>query len=382
MTVRVGLNGYGVIGKRVADAVALQDDMELVGVADITNDYRIRVAVERGYTIFSSISDKVDEMRDAGIPVEGDLRDLLNKVDVIVDATPKRIGAKNKETYAEAGVKAIFQGGEKPDVAEVSFNALADYERALNKTFARVVSCNTTALCRVMSVLHGHGWVKRARVVLMRRGTDPWESHIDGIINSVIPQKEVPTHQGPDAQTVIPDLSITTMAGSGPWNLSHVHYAMIETPSKVDLDEVRNALWEAPRIAFVHSENGLVALNSVIELMRDIGRMRNDMWEVAVWESSMAADDTDLYLIYQVHNEAITIPENVDCIRALTGIETDGMKSIEKTDRSLGIMKHSFLMKTIPEPQLTGNMGEAAVLHSKEGHKGSEEPISTMVAKV
>ena len=45
---RVAVNGYGVIGKRVADAVAQQDDMTLVGVADVVSDYRIRVAVERG----------------------------------------------------------------------------------------------------------------------------------------------------------------------------------------------------------------------------------------------------------------------------------------------------------------------------------------------
>ena len=32
--IRVAVNGYGVIGKRVADAVALQDDMALVGVAE------------------------------------------------------------------------------------------------------------------------------------------------------------------------------------------------------------------------------------------------------------------------------------------------------------------------------------------------------------
>lgn len=30
---RVAVNGYGVIGKRVADAVAAQDDMEIVGIA-------------------------------------------------------------------------------------------------------------------------------------------------------------------------------------------------------------------------------------------------------------------------------------------------------------------------------------------------------------
>jgi glyceraldehyde-3-phosphate dehydrogenase (NAD(P)) len=33
MSVRVAINGYGTIGKRVADAVAAQPDMTLVGVA-------------------------------------------------------------------------------------------------------------------------------------------------------------------------------------------------------------------------------------------------------------------------------------------------------------------------------------------------------------
>jgi len=33
--VRVAVNGYGVIGKRIADAVAAQTDMELFGVADV-----------------------------------------------------------------------------------------------------------------------------------------------------------------------------------------------------------------------------------------------------------------------------------------------------------------------------------------------------------
>ena len=32
--IRVAVNGYGVIGKRVADAVRLQDDMALAGVAE------------------------------------------------------------------------------------------------------------------------------------------------------------------------------------------------------------------------------------------------------------------------------------------------------------------------------------------------------------
>jgi len=61
-TVRVAVNGYGVIGKRVADAVALQGDMTLSGVADVVSDYRIRVAVERGYAVYASLPERKAEM--------------------------------------------------------------------------------------------------------------------------------------------------------------------------------------------------------------------------------------------------------------------------------------------------------------------------------
>ncbi|MGE5619176.1 MAG: type II glyceraldehyde-3-phosphate dehydrogenase [Sphingomonadaceae bacterium] len=375
--VRVAVNGYGVIGKRVADAVVLQDDMELVGISDVTYDYRIRVAAQSGYPIYASVPEKRAEMEQARIPVTGPLHELLKKVDLVVDCTPKGIGARNKAAYEQAGVKAIFQGGEKHELAGYSFTAQVNYVGAIDRQFVRVVSCNTTALCRIMNALNRRGWIKRARAVLLRRGTDPWESHKNGMINTAIPETKVPSHQGPDAQSVIEGLNITTMAGAGPYNLSHMHFAMVETTHPVSVDELRHALWEEPRVAFVRATDGLVALNSVIELMRDLKRPRNDMWEVAVWEDALASDGQELYLTFQVHNEAITIPETVDAIRAMAGIERDAMKSIEKTDRSMGIVK-SFLSRTIPEEAVHTAMGEALqeaeTEFMEEGFKGAEEP--------
>lgn len=40
--VKVGVAGYGVIGQRLADGVALQGDMELVGVADVAPTLSVR----------------------------------------------------------------------------------------------------------------------------------------------------------------------------------------------------------------------------------------------------------------------------------------------------------------------------------------------------
>jgi glyceraldehyde-3-phosphate dehydrogenase type II len=49
-------------------------------------------------------------------------------------------------------VKGIFQGGEKHDLTGYSFVAQVNYEGAINRDFVRVVSCNTTALSRVLNV--------------------------------------------------------------------------------------------------------------------------------------------------------------------------------------------------------------------------------------
>ena len=39
--IKVGINGYGTIGKRVAEAVTLQDDMEIVGIVKTKPTYGI-----------------------------------------------------------------------------------------------------------------------------------------------------------------------------------------------------------------------------------------------------------------------------------------------------------------------------------------------------
>ena len=52
----------------------------------------------------------------------------------------------------------------------------------------------------------------------------------------------------------------------------------------------------------------------------------------------------EIYLVYQVHNLAIVVPENIDAIRALTELESDPAKSMDLTDRTLGV-KESFFTR-------------------------------------
>lgn len=61
------------------------------------------------------------------------------------------------------------------------------------------------------------------------------------------------------------------------------------------------------------------------------------MYEVALWEDILKEQGDELFYAYVVDNQAIVIPETIDAIRALTGIETDAATSISKTNKSLGI---------------------------------------------
>lgn len=223
-----------------------------------------------------------------------------------------------------------------------SFVAQANYATALGRATTRVVSCNTTSIVRVLGALHDAKLLARGRGVLIRRATDPGESHLGGIMNTVVPEQSIPSHQGPDARTVLPDLDVVTMAAMAAHTQSHNHYWTLQLTRTASRDEVLDALRAAPRLAFIRMADGLVALNTTVELMRDLGRPRGDMWEVALWEDVLTVEGDEAYLNYQVYNEAIVVPESIDAIRALTGSVTDGATSIAMTDAALG-MRQEFL---------------------------------------
>lgn len=97
-----------------------------------------------------------------------------------------------------------------------------------------------------------------------------------------------------------------------------------------------DAFRAAPRIALMRMGDGIVALNSTIELMRDLHRPRGDMWEVALWEDVLTVEGNELYYSYQVDNQAIVVPETIDALRALTAT-ADADESMRLTDETLGL---------------------------------------------
>ena len=117
--IRVGVAGYGTIGQRLADGVAMQEDMELVGIADLAPTLSIRALAENDMIGANNVEYKLYLVDGAdrsafdalGVPVAGSFEELIQSVDIMLDSAPGGVGARNKVLYEKLGVKAIFQGG-------------------------------------------------------------------------------------------------------------------------------------------------------------------------------------------------------------------------------------------------------------------------------
>ncbi|MBS3110976.1 type II glyceraldehyde-3-phosphate dehydrogenase [Candidatus Woesearchaeota archaeon] len=337
MAIRVAVNGYGTIGKRVADAVALQKDMKLVGVTANSYSWLTEVAQKKGYDIYS-IGDQ-EAFKQNGIKIAGTIQDLMGKVDVIVDGAPKKIGKENLEKFYKPNrIKATFQGGEKHATAGTSFVAQCNYDEAVGKDYVRVVSCNTTGLVRTLNEINRLYGIDSVHATMIRRGADPADIY-HGPINGIVPVLEMPSHHGPDVQTVLKGVEIFTTALSVSTTLMHVHSIIADLKRKPDIQEVIQRFKDAARIRVVRNAEVIRSTAQIMELAKDLGFARGDMPEICVWEEAIGIDPNGhnkLFYMQAVHQESDVVPENVDAIRAMMG-EKDAQKSIRMTNEAMGI---------------------------------------------
>ena len=333
---KVGVNGYGTIGKRVADAVTAQPDMEIVGVAKTQPNYEAHAAVRRGYSMYAAIPERAPLFAEAGIELAGAVDELVAEADIVVDATPSGVGAENRELYEMHDTPALFQGGESPDVADVSFNARSNFDAATDADYVRVVSCNTTGLSRVIAPLQEAYGVEKVRATLVRRGGDPGQN-TRGPINDILPNPiSVPSHHGPDVQTIFADLDIDTMGMKVPATLMHVHALNVTLDERVTAAHVQALLEGESRLYVIPEGMGIDGVGKLKNFALDAGRPRGDLWENCIWGESIAVRGRDLYLFQAIHQESDVVPENVDAIRAVMGLEPRD-ESMRRTDDSIGV---------------------------------------------
>ncbi|MBQ9831657.1 MAG: type II glyceraldehyde-3-phosphate dehydrogenase [Methanocorpusculum sp.] len=336
--IKVAVNGYGTIGKRVADAVAAQPDMEIIGVSKTKPGAEAFVALERGYPLYIADISKKEAFEKAGIPVAGSVEEMIAKADIVVDATPGGVGVSNKELYAKYQKKAIWQGGEDHEVAGFSFNSSCNYAEALGRDTARVVSCNTTGLCRIINLIDTAFGVKKVRATMVRRGGDPGDIKRGPIDAIALNPVTIPSHHGPDVQSVLPHIKIVTSAMIVPTTLMHMHFLNMELEKETTKEEVIELIKSHSRLGLITKATGITSTAQLKELTTDMLRPRGDLWENGIFQDSVSVQDgTDLYLFQAIHQEADVVVETVDCIRAMIGEVKTAAESIAITNKAVGL---------------------------------------------
>jgi glyceraldehyde-3-phosphate dehydrogenase (NAD(P)) len=336
---KVGVVGYGVIGQRLGDGVIKQGDMDLVGVVDIAPTLSIRAMFDSGqpYPLYVFNADNKPAFEAEGFPVKGTLDDLLSQVDIVLDATPGGVGMKNKELYKARKIKAIFQGGEKNDVADVFFHGYANYEKGIGRDYLKLTSCNTTGFIRAVDCLDKAVGVERVVITIIRRVADPGDAH-RGLVDVALVEK-VPNHQAKDLMLIMPHIEATGLLVHVPTTHGHIISILATLNRRIKVDEALQYFSEHPRIKVVEIAKGFNSNAALFRYARDRGNKRADMYEIAVFKETVVLSGDQLFFTINVPQEAVVTPETIDGIRAALSLQTDGKEAVRLTNRYLGLEK-------------------------------------------
>ena len=264
-----------------------------------------------------------------------ELEDLVQKVDIMLDATSAGVGAKNKALY-EKYKKAVFQGGEKMKLL-MFFHGYANFEKGLGKQFLKLTSCNTTGLIRAVDCLDRQVGIEKVAITIVRRVADPGDYH-RGLTNALKVDK-APNHQAVDLMTIMPHIDATGILVHTPVTHGHI-ITVVATPKEdVTVENVIDSFKAHPRIRVVRIEDGFQGNAALFKYARDLGNLRGDMYEIAVFEESIVKSGRDIMFAINIPQEAVVIPETMDAIRAALKMQTTKAEAVSRTNEYLGMGK-------------------------------------------
>ena len=178
----------------------------------------------------------------------------------------------------------------------------------------------------------------KVRAVMVRRGGDPGDIKRGPIDAVVLNPVTIPSHHGPDVQTVLPHINIVTLAMIVPVTMMHMHVVQMDLKKEGSKERVLEIIEKHPRMGLVRKSTGITSTAELKEYAMDLGRSRSDLWENGVFEESVSVMGKDLYLFQAIHQEADVVVENVDAIRAMMGTVIEPARSIEITNNALGFV--------------------------------------------
>ncbi|MCS7469191.1 type I glyceraldehyde-3-phosphate dehydrogenase [Stieleria sp. ICT_E10.1] len=230
MAIKVGINGFGRIGRLVFRASVGRDDIEVVGINDLLDtDYlaymlkydsvhgpfKGEVAVDGSNLIVNGKTVRATSETDPSKLAWGDIG-----VDVVVESTGIFLTAEGAQGHIDAGAKKVVMSAPSKDDTRMFVMGVND-DTYNGETFVSNASCTTNCLAPIAKVLHDNYGIKRGLMTTVHAATATQKT-VDGpskkdwrggrgILENIIPSS---TGAAKAVGKVIPELNgkLTGMA--------------------------------------------------------------------------------------------------------------------------------------------------------------------------
>ncbi len=209
MTIKVGINGFGRIGRMAFRAIAHENefaDMEVVAINDLLDPaylaymlkhdsvhgrYKGEVSVEGGHMIVDGKKVRLTAERDPANLKWGEV-----DVDVVLECTGFFLTEETCQKHIEAGAKKVVQSAPSKDATPM-FVYGVNHATYAGQKIVSAASCTTNCLAPVTKVLHDAFGIKRGLMTTVHATTATQKtvdgpSHKDwrggrGILDNIIP---------------------------------------------------------------------------------------------------------------------------------------------------------------------------------------------------
>ncbi|QLB20327.1 type I glyceraldehyde-3-phosphate dehydrogenase [Vespertiliibacter pulmonis] len=188
MAIKIGINGFGRIGRIVFRAAQLRDDIEVVGINDLIDvDY---MAYMLKYDSTHGRFNGTVEVKDGKLIVNGkeirvtSERDPANLkwneigVDVAVEATGLFLDDASARKHIEAGAKKVVLTGPSKDSTPMFVNGV-NFDQYAGQDIVSNASCTTNCLAPLAKVIHDKFGIKDGLMTTVH-ATTATQKTVDG----------------------------------------------------------------------------------------------------------------------------------------------------------------------------------------------------------
>lgn len=263
MTIRVGINGFGRIGRMVFRAAQGFDDIEVVGINDLLDPeylaYMLKYDSVHG-RFKGDIAVEGNTLKVNGtnirLTAEGDPSALKwdeIDVDVVIEATGLFLTKETAQKHIDAGAKKVIMSAPSKDDTPMFVFGVND-DKYAGETIISNASCTTNCLAPIAKVINDKFGLKRGLMTTVHAATASQKT-VDGpsmkdwrggrgILENIIPSS---TGAAKAVGVVLPELNgkLTGMAFRVPTSDVSVIDLTVELETEASYEEICAAMKEA-----------------------------------------------------------------------------------------------------------------------------------------